>query len=174
MSDYIMNVITEGYSDVMYLDTMAKNLGIENMKFIASIGASQSVHLAKILWGWGYPYKILFDSDKAGHDAKKSIMKYFGYQEGEVEGINFKSEHIVMISDVLTTEDKDVKTIESLIEEEDYKKFSNEFSEIKVQTDSNMKMIFAKTFADKVTAAEVTLCFETVNNFKRLFKKINE
>src|SRR5699024_9315599 len=80
MAENNMNVITEGYFDAIYLDTMSKKLEVKNMKFIPSIGASKSVYLSSIMWGWGLPFKVLFDSDKAGREGRKSILKAYAYE----------------------------------------------------------------------------------------------
>lgn len=175
MSEYNMNVITEGHSDAIFLDAMSKKLGIEGMKFIPSIGASKSVYLTSILWGWGLRFKVLFDSDKAGRDGRKAVLKAYAFEVDTPAAKEFEKRNIVMIADVLSTVDTDADyEIESLIDDEDYKKINPNYSAEVIQKDERLKKLFSNLFADAVTKEEISLSENTFSNFTRLFEKLIE
>ncbi|MFD2829497.1 AAA family ATPase [Corticicoccus populi] len=175
MTELNMNIITEGYSDAIYLDVMANKINIKGMKFIPSIGASNVVYLTNILWGWGFQFKALFDSDNAGVNGRKAILKSYGFKEGTEEAKNFESQNIIMIEDVLSkSKNETALTIESLIDDEDYKKINKDYSSEIIQSDNSLKVLFSNLFADAVTKGEIELSDNTVNNFKRLFEKLSE
>lgn len=164
MTNIGVNIITEGHSDAIYLSTMAKKLKIDGMKFIPSKGASQIIHLVSILWGWGFPYKILLDSDEAGRIAEDSIKKVYGLVDEES-----LEEKIVMISDILDDSSVD-REIENLISDEDIKKVNSNYTSDSLQSDNQQKMIFASTFSDYVDSGQIELSIDTIDNFKKLFK----
>ena len=72
-----LNIVTEGTSDYIFLNTMAKVLGIDTEKYaiIPAVGASNCVHICSILQGWGCKYIAVFDYDKAGVETGGEYMK---------------------------------------------------------------------------------------------------
>lgn len=171
-----LNVITEGFTDAIYLSTMSKILEINHMKFVPSIGASKVVYLANILWAWGFPFKVLFDWDNAGREGRKKVLGVYFSDSDSEEAQEFAREHIMMISDIFTDQPNmdDVYTIESLIDEIDYENIGLDNSLEEIRKNSNLKNLLANKFAEAVTQGTVTLSQKTLDNFKLLFEKLNE
>ena len=71
-----INVITEGITDAIYLNAMAKYLKQYEFSFIASIGAGNTPLLASILSGWGESYKVLLDGDRQGNITFRTLSTY--------------------------------------------------------------------------------------------------
>src|SRR5699024_8240355 len=89
-----LNVITEGYTDALYLNEVAKILEYENIKFIPSICASQMENLISIFLGWGLQYKALFDDDDEGRKEKNRLLKKFFKDPVSEEATHFSNTHI--------------------------------------------------------------------------------
>lgn len=77
IDDKKINVISEGVSDAIYLKGMANYLEYESFNFIPSSGADKEKFVASILWGWGLKFVCLFDNDKAGLSASKTVQKEY-------------------------------------------------------------------------------------------------
>lgn len=79
-----LNIVTEGMSDYIFIDTFAKLLGWNQDKYaiIPSVGATNCVNICTILHGWGCPYKAVFDYDKEGVESggeylrEKMLLEY--------------------------------------------------------------------------------------------------
>lgn len=175
MSNNKINVITEGFSDAIYLDAMAKKLNVLNLKFVPSVGASNVVYLANILWGWGFPFKVLFDWDKGGRDGKKILIKAYASNVDSQEAIEYKKQHVVMISEVFTDSPNlnDNYTIESLIDSEDYDNVGLNYSSDIISKNGNLKSLYAKRFAETVSQESIRLSEKTIANFRSIFKKLS-
>ncbi len=63
-----LNIVTEGVSDYIYLQTMAKILEIDMNKIniIPSFGVSNCLNICNILYGWNCSFIAVFDYDKEG------------------------------------------------------------------------------------------------------------
>lgn len=72
-----LNIVTEGMSDYIFIDTFAKLLGLDRNKYaiIPSVGATNCVNICTILHGWGCPYKAVFDYDKEGVESGGEYMR---------------------------------------------------------------------------------------------------
>jgi len=168
-----LNVITEGYTDAIYLNELAGFLEYKNIKFIPSIGASQMENIISIFLGWGLQYKALFDDDDEGRKEKNRLLKKFFKNPNSEEAIQFSNTHICMVSDAFKSienyeEDKDY-SIESLISEADYIKVNAKFNEEEIVKSDELKKIFCIDLVRKVKSKEITLSDETIRNFKCLF-----
>src|SRR5699024_9771731 len=120
-----------------------------------------------------FRFKVLFDSDKAGQDGRKAVVKAYGYEVDTEEAKAFEERSIVMIADALSTIDMEVNyEIESLIDDEDYKKISPDYSSEIKQKDEKLKKLFSSLFADAVNKDEITLSENTIRNFSNLFQKL--
>lgn len=161
------NIVTEGISDYIYLNTMAKILNIDTEKFviIPSFGASNCVNICSILHGWGCKYIAVFDYDKAGVESGGEVMskKLF---------LNY-GEHFCYVKDVSKEDIKD-KTykqnkfmIEDLILREEINRFY-----IENQVSNLDKTLTAKLLCDAILSGKFKLCQKTKNNFQNLFDRI--
>ena len=114
-----LNIVTEGTSDYIFLNTMAKILGIDTEKYaiIPAVGASNCVHICSILQGWGCRYIALFDYDDAGVQSGGEYMRtemMFEYKcqycylsevsQEDVDNKTYKKSKY-MIEDVVTREE---------------------------------------------------------------------
>ena len=114
-----LNIVTEGTSDYIFLNTMAKILEIDTEKYaiIPAVGASNCVHICSILQGWGCRYIALFDYDDAGVQSGGEYMRtemMFEYKcqycyladvsQEDVDNKTYKKSKY-MIEDVVTREE---------------------------------------------------------------------
>ena len=158
-----LNIITEGITDYMYLTAMLEYLDIEEEKrpyILPSVGAGNVNALVSILIGWGCNYKVILDYDKAGFIECNKL----------IESLNLKlNEDVFFVNCKEKPNEKELikhpAFVETLISEEDKNKFS-------VRYEVN-KTMAAKEFHDKVIDREVVLSEKTVNNFRKLFAKLN-
>lgn len=148
-----LNVITEGITDRYYLLSFMKLLDIKNtdVHIIPSKGVSQIHYLVSIALGWGIDFKILMDNDKAAKDAKKELKKtILQYEENDL---------------IVSVGEQNNATIETLFENDD----------IDLNNLKENKTLIAFDFYQKVLKDEIKkeeLSKETINNFKKLFKKL--
>ena len=152
-SNQMLNIVTEGITDYMYISAMANYLDIKGIYILPSVGAPNVDQLACILIGWGLDFKILLDYDKAGNDAAKKLKKL------NLE-IN-KDYYFLTGKDEFNREDDNI-VIENLIYEQD-------LDNMGIDKDVD-KTIKAKVFKSKVENKEVDLSEQTVRNFEQLFE----
>lgn len=162
-----LNVIVEGLTDQIYLQTMAKNLGYDDRGFsiIPSTGADNIKHLCSIMLGWGFRFVALFDYDNKGYQCCNELEQKLGleYQRG-----------FMMIKPITNEEYKsqnrpcnnDARIIESLISDDDKKGIG-----INEQDTEGNKKSAAVLFASALNSG-YQLSEETTGNFKSLFERI--
>lgn len=154
-SNQMLNIVTEGITDYMYISAMANYLEIEGIYILPSVGAPNVDQLACILIGWGLNFKILLDYDKAGNEAAKKLKNL------NLE-IN-KDYYFLTGKDKFNREDETV-VIEDLVNEKD-------ISKMKIDENAE-KIIKARMFKTKVENKKVDLSEETVRNFEQLFESL--
>ncbi len=156
------NIITEGITDYMYISSFMEYLKVENKPYIIpSAGVGNINRIASILLGWGCEFKIIIDYDNAGNKEFKQLNKKLNLElNKDVFYVNIEK-----FKDRI--EEENWKTIESLVDERDFKKLENQLD----GTDE-MKKLVAKEFYDKVRKNKIELEEETINNFKRLFNAL--
>ncbi len=154
-SSNMLNIVTEGITDQIYISTMANYLGIKNIYILISGGASKVEPIAKILKGWGLDFKVLLDYDKAGNEATKKLKKINLEINKDYYFLNGKDEF---------NKQDDIVVIESLINEQD-------INNMKINKNED-KIINAGKFKSKVENKEVDLSVQTVRNFEQLFEML--
>lgn len=154
-SNQMLNIVTEGITDYMYIGAMANYLDIEGIHILPSVGVQNVHQLASILIGWGLDFKILLDYDDEGNKATKKL------KELNLE-IN-KDYYFLTGKDEFNREDKTV-VIEDLVNEKD-------ISEMKIDENAE-KIIKARMFKTEVENENVDLSEETVRNFEQLFESL--
>ncbi len=153
-----INVITEGFTDAIYLNAMADYFHYNDFAFISSVGA-RNIHLVScILKGWGEDFRILLDGDKAGKDTCRTLIKEYNMEEDRV----IKLETITL--------DIDKPTIESLVFYEDYITCGIEAEKIGKSID---KKIAAQTLSNHVFDGK-SISKETENSFKKIFGELRK
>jgi ABC-type Mn2+/Zn2+ transport system ATPase subunit len=65
------SVLVEGKSDYVILNELAKAANVKDLQLIPAHGASTMGALVALLKGWGWPFLVLVDGDKAGQEAKQ-------------------------------------------------------------------------------------------------------
>lgn len=165
--DKVNNVVVEGISDIYYLQ--AVNLIFsKNISFIFGGGAGNMPFIGTILNGWGGRVLYLYDNDKGKKDGEKNLIKHW-----------FTSKEFVL--SIL----KEEGSIEDLFAREDFKKYILENEEVSyseknseyVKIQKIDKVLLAKKFIDKMRSEKIEesdLNSKTVENFKELFKSIEE
>ena len=160
LSPHKLNVIVEGVTDQIYLNTMAKALGVdmENISIIPSTGAQNIKHLCSILMGWGFKFLAIYDYDREGINCAKELNKKLNLEYGK---------SFILLKDICDDEfnnksgidSSECIVIESLISEAD----RNEYK-INVEGGQSQKKIMAVQFYSAVQSGR-PLSDETRNNF---------
>lgn len=162
------NVIVEGITDKYYIEAFAKLLNVElEYNIIPSCGCENIKHIANILFGWGYDFKVIIDGGigKTSREAKieKFIKeKLFAYDKNANKKIKRLDQNA--IEDCFTFKDfsKHVKPNE--VEQE-------ELSNSEIAKREHKKELWARLFIEKVNAEEIKVNDfekETLNNFQKI------
>lgn len=158
------NVITEGITDYMYIKAMLKYLEVKDETYIIpSAGVDKINRIASILLGWGLDFKVVVDYDTQGKNEYKKLVNNLELNvENQVAFVNCKD----FINHIKT---ENYETIESLISEDDYNKLTNRYNK---DDEEGTKTISAREFYDKVMNNNIKLEELTIENFKKLFTKL--
>ena len=162
-----LNVIVEGITDQIYLNTMAKVLGIdvEKISIIPSTGAQNIKHLCSILMGWGFKFLAVFDYDKEGIRCAKDLKRDLNLEFGG----NFmllKDVREDELYDSSAVDRSEYVIIERMIDDIDRDKFS-----IDPDGDQQQKKITAVRFSSAVQNGN-DLSVGTKQSFSALFNRI--
>lgn len=162
-----INIIVEGITDQIYLQTMAKKLQINTDGFcvIPSTGADNSQHLCSILLGWGFRFIALFDYDNKGRQCATALLKNLNLRIGESVFLlkEITQEAFLELGSISQA---DSVVIESLLSEADRASIG-----VTTQDTKEQKKIAALKFSNAVTAG-VEVSEETCENFKMLFSRM--
>lgn len=157
-----LNIVTEGITDYMYYTAMLYYLNVPEEKMpyiIPAVGAGNINVIVSILIGWGCDFKVILDYDKAGFVECDKLIENLNLRINEdIFFVNCKNSY--------DNKDKDIykkgEFVETLISDEDKNKFNISYIDNKTMA--------AKEFYDKVKSKSINLSYETVNNFKKLFR----
>ena len=163
-----LNIVTEGTSDYIFLNTMAKILGIDTEKYaiIPAVGASNCVHICSILQGWGCRYIALFDYDDAGVQSGGEYMRTEMMFE-------YKCQYCYL-SDV-SQEDVDNKTYKKskyMIEDVVTREEINNFCDKTGTSKTIGKPLTAKLMSNAIELGTYEIGEVCRENFKALFERI--
>lgn len=161
-----INIVTEGVSDCIYLNSIGKILGIDLSKyaFISAVGASNVINICTILYGWGCKFVALFDYDKEGVEKGGEIFrKKYEY---------VYKKHYIYLKDALESEIIEKSYKESKVEIEDLVPDLQEFLlKNNYKTDEG-KVLRAKLYENALEEGTYTCTQNTLDNFKELFDRI--
>lgn len=146
------SIITEGFTDFLWLKSFRELLGKEDMNIIPGSGGSSPVNIGCILFGWGLNSIYLLDNDKQGKNNREKLVKKLGV----------KADSIIMVPD------KEDGEIEDLFSKKDKKLYFD--------LQNGDKRILATKFLNGVKSGDIkieNLEKETVNNFEKLFEKLS-
>lgn len=100
------SVLVEGKSDYVILSELAKAGKLKTIDLIPAHGASTMAPLIALLKGWGWPFAVLLDGDKAGKDAKDVYVEEYNL-----------ADNVFTLKEV----DSSLKGVESLVDPSDAK-----------------------------------------------------
>lgn len=163
-----INIVTEGMSDYIYMNTMAKQLGIDMNKFaiIPSVGATNCVNICAILHGWGCKYIALFDFDKEGVESGGEHLRqkmFFDIEKQYCYVREVSPEEIVQ--KVYSTNQYE---IEDVVQRSEIMRFCTETG----TSTSLGKPLTAKLLCTAIENGLFKLDDQSVNNFNTLFSRI--
>lgn len=151
----MLNIVTEGITDYMYISAMSNYLGIEGIYILPSVGASKVDHMACILIGWGVNFRVLLDYDNAGNEAAKKLEKL---------DLKINEDYYFLTGkDKFDREDENI-VIEDLIDQQDINNMG--------LNNEEKKFVKAKLFKSMVENEKVILSEKTVRNFKQVFARL--
>ena len=162
-----INIVTEGMSDYIFLNIMAKKLDFDLSKYaiIPAVGATNCVKICTILHGWGCKYIALFDYDTEGVESGGEYMR--------TELLCEMNRHFCYVKDVTQAdiESKTYKTgymIEDVVTHEEINAFCS--SEHVAQNIS--KPLTAKLMCNAIELGRHTCSKNCLGNFQDLFNRI--
>ncbi len=163
-----LNIVTEGMSDYIFLNTMAKLLEIDTKRYaiLPAVGASNCVHICSILHGWGCKYIALFDYDEAGVQSGGEYMR-------KDMMLGYKRQYCYLLD--VTQDDVDKKTykqfkymIEDVVTREEIDNYCD-----KTGTSKTIgKPLMAKLMSNSIEAGTYEIDETCKTNFKELFERI--
>jgi len=165
------NVILEGVSDYYYYLGMRKLLNKkEDYSFVPGIGVRKQNTLISFCVGYGISWLAVFDDDSSrGLDSQKTFEdikgNLFNGDDSLSEKKMYITENISSVENMFTTED--IKLIDQ--------KVSIKSDPVKT-IGERRKVIFAKSFYEKVGSGDITLdniSSDAVSNFSKVFDWIN-
>ena len=163
-----LNIVTEGMSDYIFLNTMAKILGVDTEKYaiLPSVGASNCVHICSILHGWGCKYLAVFDYDEAGVQSGGEYMRNDMMLE-------YNHQYCYLLD--VSQEDVDKKTyktskymIEDVVTREEISRYCD-----KTNTSRTIgKPLMAKLMSNAIESGTYEIGDGCKENFKELFESL--
>ncbi|OGN15929.1 MAG: hypothetical protein A3B99_02890 [Candidatus Yanofskybacteria bacterium RIFCSPHIGHO2_02_FULL_44_12b] len=165
------NTILEGVSDYFYYLGMRKLLKRkEDYAFVPGIGVRKQGTLVSFCLGYGLEWVAVFDDDSTrGKDSQKTF--------GEIKERLFSGNEVLAATKMYVT--KGVSSVENMFTPSDMKLVDNKLVVKTTAAESigdKRKVIFAKSFFEKVESGEITkkkLSTTTVDNFNKVFDWID-
>ena len=167
------NVIVEGVTDKYYLEAFAKLLNIQlEHNIIPSAGHDNIKHIANVLLGWGYDFKVIIDGGEGNKpkEAKTEKLikeKLFAFNN-EAAREKIKRLTQCAIEDCFTVQD-----FNNYVKPEDVE--SRDISNSALAKQEGKKELWARLFIEKVNNGELEISnFEqaTLDNFKEILNWI--
>lgn len=167
------NVLLEGISDYYFLQAFRHCSETDDVNLIPSTGATKIPQLVSLLIGWGLEFLVVLDNDKEGIRVADEL----------------KDKLMVRESRIVFVSEQEESSIEDLFTHEDFNEFvldettANKDPEIKnskfLKNADPDKVLLAKKFFEKndktrKDGKEIGLSSPTINNFQRVFEKIDE
>ena len=167
------NVLLEGISDYYFLQAFRHCSETNDVNLIPSTGATNIPQLVSLLIGWGLEFLVVLDNDGEGIRVADEL----------------KSELMVPENRIVFVSKQKECSIEDLFTHGDFNKFvldettANKDPEIKnskfLKNEDPDKVLLAKKFFEKIDKTrkdgkEIELSSPTLNNFQRVFEKIDK
>lgn len=162
--DKLNNVIVEGISDYYYLNAMKVILNKPQINFIHGGSSGNMPKIGMILQGWGCSVRYLYDDDQAYTDAQKNIKR------------NWQAITKDLISKIPVD-----GAIEDMFDQQDFAEHILEIPQKDLTQKNSVfvkkwdKVLLSKKFREKVSANQkIKFQKETLDNFKKLFKQLED
>ncbi len=167
------NVLLEGISDYYFLQAFHHNAKTSGISLVPGTGAPNIPQLVSLLIGWGLEFLVVLDNDGEGIRVADKLK----------DKLTVEGKRIVFVSE------REESSTEDLFTHEDFNEFvldettANKDPEVKnskfLKNEGLDKVLLAKKFFEKTDKAkedgkEIGLSNRTLNNFQRVFEKIDE
>jgi len=152
------NLIVEGITDYLYLQSYINIKKIKDYNIIASTGADNIPAISSILYGWGCQFIIVLDNDNKGRSVYDSINS---------SDMPYKDK-IIFVNGKKYTKNLD-EEIEDIFSEEDKIKFNLNSLDYK-----DKKYFYAYACYERIKTKVDKFDNQTISNFDRLFKNIGD
>ncbi len=156
-------IVTEGKNDyytLRYINEVLLHNRYKNIHFLPGVGCDKNHNIIQLYIGWGKPYLILLDADKAGKKAKQEYMKIFGnIISPNIKTYNDLAPEIgeVMMEDIFSADEKLAIT----------QRFDDSATEYK-------KSAFNTAIQSALIKNEdIVLSEDTINKFDSLLKQLD-
>ena len=162
------NFLVEGISDHMYLSTWSRRFHPyfnDQVNIFPGTGASTLPTLASLFIGWGLPFAILLDRDKAGEEAKDRFTNKLAVSESLI----IQPKDAVCIEDFFSFEDfrNLLSVYDNTLTLNSGEKPSNAIKRLKLD-----KVLLARTYAEHANDEQMSLTHKTKNAIDRLFRDV--
>ena len=167
------NVIVEGITDKYYLEAFTKLLEIEHdYNIIPATGHENIKHIASILLGWGYSFKVIIDggegrSPKENKTEKSIREKLHAFDSEEADSKVKRLTHCA-IEDCFTIQD-----FANYVKPEDVEQ--NDLTNSAIAKQIGKKELWARLFLEKVNTGVIqqdSFNEETIENFREILSWI--
>lgn len=143
---------------------LLQGVDLSKYAFIPVVGASNVINVSTILYGWGCKFMALFDYDKEGVEkGGKVFSQKYGYDYNE---------HFIYLKDATENDITEKTYRENEFEIENMVPDLHKFLQDREYTIKG-KVLTAKLYANALEDGTYTCPQITLENFRRLFERIN-
>ena len=167
------NVIVEGITDKYYLEAFAKLLNIQlEHNIIPSAGHDNIKHIANVLLGWGYDFKVIIDGGEGNRPKEAKTEKLIKEKLFAFDN-EFAREKIKRLTQCVIEDCFTVQDFNNYVKPENVE--SRDISNSTLAKQEGKKELWARLFIEKVNNGELAVSnFEqaTLDNFKEILNWI--
>ncbi len=167
------NVIVEGITDKYYLEAFAKLLNIQlEHNIIPSAGHDNIKHIANVLLGWGYDFKVIIDGGEGNRPKEAKTEKLIKEKLFAFDN-EFAREKIKRLTQCAIEDCFTVQDFNNYVKPENVE--SRDISNSTLAKQEGKKELWARLFIEKVNNGELAVSnFEqaTLDNFKEILNWI--
>ncbi len=167
------NVLLEGISDYYFLQAFRHCSETNDVNLIPSTGATNIPQLVSLLIGWGLEFLVVLDNDKKGIGVADNLKGKLMVRESRIVFVSEQKE--CSIEDLFTHEDFNEFVLDETTANKDPEIKNSKF----LKNEDLDKVLLAKKFFEKIDKTrkdgkEIELSSPTLNNFQRVFEKIDK
>lgn len=167
------NILLEGISDYYFLQAFRHCSEMEDISLIPSTGATNIPQLVSLLIGWGLEFLVVLDNDREGIRVADELKDKLMVRESRIVFVSEQEE--CSIEDLFTHEDFNEFVLDGTVANKDPEIKNSKF----LKNKGPNKVLLAKKFFEKIDkirkdGKEIELSSPTLNNFQRVFEKIDK